>query len=475
MRERARARARARARWVGETAIAVVLAACSTGAPPGFSAGETWTAPLVGPLEDSLLFVPVMIGDHGPYLFAIDPDANVSIVDDAIVAAAGLRTGEGPHMLDEEDREQPRIYAEVLELQVGSLAIHRTSNASAVVVKTGGYDRDGRHIHGVLGRDVIADSLVFGFDRDHGVAMWMTQGAFAKSHGKDAATAIHLEALSSSIENVEVAPVPRRLVKARIGGKPFTLHFDLGAVESQLRARAWPAAGIASEPVTSYTLDETGTAHAVDHRGYAARVEVAGVGTDHVLVYPYADKRWPAQDLDGTYALDALAPYAVMVDWDHAVAYVKQRGLLAQGAIGRIGRWSPAQLGGCAKPVCVDVKVTDPLDGVPADQVPSVHPGLVASFARPETATAAAIEALVAVTPPVGGKPLPWLVVAFPERASRVISHLSADYVGATYAVVDVDPFPRACPSDDGCVDKLAPPPYGGLFTQPPPFPPRAP
>jgi hypothetical protein len=53
----------------------LVAAGCTVGAPPGFSAGENWTFPLVGPLENGLLITPATVKGHGPYLFAIDPDA----------------------------------------------------------------------------------------------------------------------------------------------------------------------------------------------------------------------------------------------------------------------------------------------------------------------------------------------------------------------------------------------------------------
>ena len=82
-------------------AAALALASCTPTrrAPSGFSPGDSWTIPLVGPLEDGLLLVPAWIDDKGPFLFALDPDANVSIVDTDAVKAAGARTGDGPDLL----------------------------------------------------------------------------------------------------------------------------------------------------------------------------------------------------------------------------------------------------------------------------------------------------------------------------------------------------------------------------------------
>src|SRR5690348_12514634 len=108
-------------------ALALVLASlvggCTVGAPPGFSSGDSWTVPLVGPLEDGLLLVPALVNGKGPYVFAIDPDAHVSIVDQDVVKETGARIGEGPHLLDETDTQQPRYFAEIMDWQLGTLNI----------------------------------------------------------------------------------------------------------------------------------------------------------------------------------------------------------------------------------------------------------------------------------------------------------------------------------------------------------------
>src|SRR5262245_43668482 len=128
---------------------------CSLGTPVGFSSGESWTLPLVGPLEDGLLITPVSVNGHGPYLFAIDPDANVSAVDAMVVRDAHLWSGRGPWRIDESYIHRPRAYAELLDLRVAGLVIDRRD---AMVFAVGTYDTEGRHISGILGRDVLADS-----------------------------------------------------------------------------------------------------------------------------------------------------------------------------------------------------------------------------------------------------------------------------------------------------------------------------
>src|SRR5207237_1156911 len=79
-------------------ALALALAlggACTVGAPPGFSSGDHWAFPLVGPLEDGVLLVPVTINGKGPYLFLLDPDAPLTSIDEALAAGLDLYGGTG--------------------------------------------------------------------------------------------------------------------------------------------------------------------------------------------------------------------------------------------------------------------------------------------------------------------------------------------------------------------------------------------
>jgi hypothetical protein len=70
----------------------VFLAACVVGAPPGFSPGTTWVFPLVDPLADGPLVTHVYVDGKGPYLFVIDPDSGIAIIDASVCARAGLGT-----------------------------------------------------------------------------------------------------------------------------------------------------------------------------------------------------------------------------------------------------------------------------------------------------------------------------------------------------------------------------------------------
>ncbi|MBV8758110.1 MAG: hypothetical protein JO257_12565 [Deltaproteobacteria bacterium] len=398
---------------------ALVVAGCSSGAPTGFSGGDRWSVPLVGALEDTTLIVPAYVGGKGPYLFILDPDENVSSVDEEVVKVGGLRTGPGPHLLDESDTEHTFFYAEVLEWRLGNLVVH---NKPAIAVKDGTYDREGRRIHGVIGRDIIADSLVFGFDRDQGVMTLATQKSFHPE-----GDAFKTERVYSKIQNVDVVPPALRLVKATIGGKAFTMHVALGRVASELRPRSFGAAGLQGDAPK-------------------ATVTFGKVTTNEVPIVAYRDKRWDEQDVEGNLGLSAFRGVSVFANWDNDAFYTRARTEVAPEV--RIGRWP--SLAPCAKAGCAKVSMIDPMAG---KELTGPHPGLVVSVARDASTLQEPLEVLIAVT----GKPnLPWLVASFPPGVERAMTHVPADWIGAQVAVVDASPFPRACPAEGACVDKIA-------------------
>lgn len=463
------------------TLLALCLAGCTVGAPPGFSGGDTWSIPLVGPLEDGLLLVPAEVNGKGPFVFAIDPDAQNSIVDKEVVQLSGARTGEGPHLLDETDTQQPRFFAEILEWNLGSLTVKGDHPAQIVPANT--FDADGRRIYGVIGRDIIADSLVFSFDRDQGVVILQTVKA-AKAPPN--AIAVGYSLLRSRIENAEVLPLSRRLVNAKIDGQTFALHVDLGATPSQLRTRSWDKAKLVPSDLQIVLVDEVGMPREVKKQGIAQTVELGGATAHDVSFVPYADRRWLDQDLEGTLGLSFFKRYSVMVNWDSKKLFLSPRKDPTPSAVARIGRWQSKELTGCEHVGCVSVKLIDPLANkqpAPADAppssdpaapaptpspaaptapspapVPTQHPGLVASITRDASTHGMPLEALIAVTPAAGKPPLKWMVVNMPADADRALTHLSADYIGATLTVLDASPFPRSCPANGGCVDLVAPP-----------------
>jgi hypothetical protein len=447
-------RRRRHAALAAATLAIAAVAGCTAGAPPGFSGGDHWTIPLVGPLEDGLLLVPVQVAGAGPYVFAIDPDAPMSIVDDLVVKEAELRTGTfGPHVLDEDASDQTRIFAEALDLKLGTLAVERRS---VMVVKTGTYNSDGREIHGVIGRDILADSLVFGFDRDLGVAYLSTTKSFRPA--ADAAVISYSILPGRTFPHAagvsEVVPVSRRLATATIGDQSFAMHLDFGATASQLRERSWERAKLAGSEVHATLIDEAATVHPILHSGLADDVTVGATTTTRVWFVPYTERRWPDQDLEGTLGLGFFRRFAVAVNWDQAKVYLSPRVNAARQVVSRIGRWQSKALVSCTHVGCATITAIDPLAGKPAV---GRHPGVVVSVVRDASAINVDLEVLIAAT--ADGNPrLPWLVASMPAGLDRVMTHVSADYLGASLTVIDTSPFPRRCPTDAGCIDQLAPP-----------------
>ena len=426
--------------------VLVLAAACTSGAPPGFGGarGDRWSFPLIGAMEDGLLLVPVTIDGKGPYVFAIDPDANISAIDEQIVMEGALRTIQGPKLLDETDTGQIRFYAEVPNLEIGTLIIQRQN---AMIVRRGTFDREGRRILGILGHDVLADSLVFGFDRDHGLAELVIVKSWKPPPG---AVRIPFELVPGNIPNIAVQPVPRRLATATIGGESFAMHLDFGAQLSTLRAAHWDKAKLTAEVVRTGSIDEVGVPHLIEKVGKGATATLGPITNDRVLFAPYEDKRWREVAVDGTLGLDFFRDHDVWLHWDDKAIYVAKR--TSQPLATRIGRWDTGALGKCPNAGCVAVKLIDPMAGKTlAPGAP--HPGVVISVTRDEPAGGMDLEITLE---PVNRPDLPRLVVNMSPNGDRVMSHLKSEWVGVTFQVVDASPYPRECRSATGCIDQIA-------------------
>ena len=428
-------------------ALIGLLGACTSGAPPGFSGGiggDKWTLPLVGPLEDGVLITAVTINTAGPYLFAIDPDAPTSIIDAEIVKKLDLRTFEGSKRLDESDTQQVRVYTELTSLEIGSLIVERRE---AIVVRSGSFDVNGRRVVGVLGHDVFADSLAWGFDRDNGVVFLSTQKTFKQP--PDATTIVYSE-LDTRIQNAKGLPVSRRLVDAMVNGEKMAMHVDLGALPSQLREGLWDKAKLVAREVKTVAVDEVGQGRLVTKASEPTTVAMGGLTADKVVFVPYGDKRWEEQDIAGTIGLNFFAKYDVWQSWHTKQYYVAPRKDVAANV--RINRWDSAVLSKCKSVGCVALRVTDPLAGKPLEEG-KPHPGLVLSITRDEVAGGMDLEVMIEAQ---GKAELPRLIVNMPGHVDKLLYQLPATFLETTLAVVDASPFPRTCPTPNGCVDQLA-------------------
>jgi len=422
------------------------------GTPPGFSGGDRWVFPLVGPLEDGLLVTPVSVHGHGPYLFAFDPDANVTAISKDLVEEAGLRMGTGPHRIDESDTGQIRFYAEMLDLKVANLTIDRRD---VMVFPPRLYDTEGRHIDGILGRDLIADSLVFGFDRDQGIATLSTVKAFTPPAGaieikyqsvSSRSSAFtpnpgQVQADASGTALPDVPPVPRRLATTQIGDARFAMHLDLGAAASQLPEGSWAKAQLTPTEVKLHLVDEAATGRQVATAGVAAGVRLGAAKAEHILFVPYVEKRFATEGVDGALGLNFFRPYAVYASWDRNTYYLSPRGDAAATTVARLGRWGIEVLP-CPHPGCVSAEL------VAGDA------GLELHVMRDPEAAHRALEVFFGVTPAPGKAAAP-LIVALPASADTLLTGVPAEYAGATLTVLDASPFPRSCPGAGGCMVQL--------------------
>jgi hypothetical protein len=456
------------ASWVLALAVAAATG-CSIGAPPGFSGGDSWTFPLVGPLEDNVLIVPVFVNDAGPFLMAVDPDAPVSAVDEAIVSELKLHNGLGPKMLDESDTNRPSYLAEVRAFRLGPLTVR---NRTVTVMKLGSYNVLGRQIRGVLGRDVIADSIVFGYDRERGVGFLATQSGFTPPA---AATEISFITIANRL-SVQFQPPSRKIGKFQIDGKEFAMHVDLGSTTSQLRRSLWDKAGLAKVPAQITTRDEVGSTYVAKEGGVANSVVAGALTASGILFGPYTDKRWEDEDLDGTIGLDVFRTVNVTANWDSQRFYLTPRGDAVATAAERIGRWGKPELTRCEHVGCVSIELIAPepaqpappgstaqatgapgANGPPGAALPPEPPKPVLIVHRDAAAAGLDLEVLIADIKDGRPSALPMLVVNLPAGVDQVSNQLDPSYTSATFQALDLSPFPRICArANAGCLQAIS-------------------
>lgn len=411
--------------------VVAMSAGCAIGAPPGFSAGETWTFPLVDPLADGRLLVPVMVHEHGPYLFEIDRDSP-TVIDPTVAVEAGVRVRGPTRMVDHDDTGHAAFWTELTDVHVGTLTISLVP--VELVSKPNLYDRDGRRIYGVLGRDLVADSLVFGFDRDRGIAWLQTQQAF---HPPAGARTIELQRLTSDGYKVNDQPV----VRAHVGAAAFDLHPRFAYPVGEIPREQWRAAGMDDEARQVEMPDWSGTRWTVHEVGIAPQVTIDGVVADHVAFASYEDKRGYYDRFGGVLGMSFFRAFAVAADWHHRVMYLSPRADPVQSRAARIARWG-STFDSCPDARCVELALQPPHDDAPTRPVLSV---------RTSDEMSGDIEITVRAIAK-SGAPLPNLEVNLPAGVHGIAAPLDPTYLDAVVTVVDLSPFPRRCEYQGGCV-----------------------
>ena len=110
-------------------------------------------------------------------------------------------------------------------------------------MKAGTFDREGRRIHGVIGRDIIADSLVFGFDRDQGVDHARRRRRASMAAGRRRSSTERVDSARSRTST----SCRRRCGSSRRADRRQDVHDEhraRRASPSELRARSARAAGL---------------------------------------------------------------------------------------------------------------------------------------------------------------------------------------------------------------------------------------
>lgn len=434
-------------------AVLLATAACTVGAPPGFSSGDSWSFPLVGPLENGALLVPVKVNGKGPFLFQLDPDARATSIDEGIAGALDLYGRMGPRLAAEDGTTQPTRAAEVRSLELGSLTVR---NLVVQVHDGGRFHAAGRDVLGVLGRDVLAESLVFAFDRDAGMAYLVTRDAFT---APDDTIKLRYQDVAPRRGLIGTSGGARRVAPVQVNGSSHDLHLDLGAVQSQLWPARWAAAKLTPIPFRTVLVDELGNLRQVDRGAIANQVTAGDASANGVLFVAYADQRVDAEAIDGALGLNFFAGHTVWADWSGRAIYLRARDPYDDKLAVRLARWQSPVLAACREPACVTAALlpsTAPAPSTGADgegESPPVELEVTRDASAKELIYEVTLEAYGEDRLPLG---LPRLVATLPRGATTVRQKVSPMFAGARFRVVDVSPFVRLCRQPGGCVFELA-------------------
>ena len=450
----------------------LLLAGCAVGAPPGFSDGDLWTFPLVAPLEDDLLLVPVYIGDKKePLLFMIDPDSPVSVIDSALQSELKPYSMQGPEVQTEADTRVRTFIAEILKIKIGDLEVR---NLKMRVIRAGAWSSGGRVIRGLLGRDIISDSLILSVDRDRGVAYLATQGNLKPPPG---ATAIGFRHFRN-----------RQITDVKVNGQSYDLHLDIGARTSMLWPELMEKAKLPRVPVRAELVDELGTRREASSGSIAAQVEIGGLRRDALLFLPFDDRKFEDEHFDGALGQNFLSAFQLTFNWHQKKLWLKPRaGDLTGTATERLRRWGNV-FAGCSTPACVKVVIVrdeaaptpTPTPTPEPTPTPSPTPDPSTSPSTPTSApgqVAAVKEIRIEREGQAASIPYEVTLQAVdaegqPLALPRVLAHLrggipttsfrglAAEYAtAAAFVVLDVSPFPRPCddaPGGEMCVWTLS-------------------
>jgi hypothetical protein len=324
--------------WV--TAALLCAVGCGATTPLWYERnGETsWTLPMLRPLENREVIVPVFINGQGPYEFMLDPLSPVTVLDRGVAQALGLYSRGYVRMLTQRDTTQPRMMYEMMSLRAGDLTISNMAVASA---PSGALRAGDRPIHGIMGADLLSRTIVIDVDRDAGVVRLSLTGT--KEFPADAVelpVGLHRGILRIGAA-VNGAPAGELIVT--LARQTTSLHPD--RIESL---------GLTLGPGVEHVVDETGDESRVEGRVADQSMTIGGsVQVAGVDLIPYLDRRGRHDvDYDGVVGQNVWSRFRTIVDHDHKRVYLAPRdGALVPGARRRIDRWNEA-FANCAATAC---------------------------------------------------------------------------------------------------------------------------
>jgi hypothetical protein len=371
-----------------------LLAGCVVGAPPGFSPGESWTFPLVDPLAHVPLITTVTVQGKGPFLFILDPDAPTGI--DGEFVAQMPTVGNSPS------------FAPLSDVQIGTLHV---DTLPFIQRKLHTYDVGGRRIAGVIGNEVFTGGLVFGFDRDRGIA-WLATPKHAV-----------MPAASRTFSYWERHGDRGPYITGAIDGHSRDFHIDLGRTFNRLRTEFWDGLAVTSGQRTIILAN--GRLVTTNKIATAKQVTVGSLEQVDVAFAPFEEDGVVLQARSAALGLDFFWPFVVAVDFDSHELHLAPRATV--DAATRMARWNlPCKHTGCAELL---------LHGKELEVVPERAPA----------------ELIVRATAH-DGHALPDIEINLAPGSQRFGVTLPDGYDEASLAVIDASPFPRKCADANECV-----------------------
>ena len=352
---------RGRFALLGILSSALLAGSCVVGAPPGFSDGDNWEVPLIAPLESEVYLAPVTINGEGPFVFMVDPDSPTSAVDSSIANALDLFVGRSPNQVQTENDNLIRISfaQQVPKVGLGNLSVR---NMNLRLIQDGMLWAGGRRVRGIIGRDIISDSLIYRFDRDRGMMYIATQGNLKAPEGAK------LIKFSQSYGNHR-----RYVAKATINDNhKVSVHLDLGGKISMLWDKLLKKFKLPVLSVNGDVTDEYGFKRTINKGTLAATVSTKNTEHQSIMFLPYLDKRLDEDDIDGIIGQNLFSRYNVTVNWHHKSFWLDDRNAnIAASAKERLSRWGTS-LDECATPACIKVTLASnaPQPTAPAAPTP---------------------------------------------------------------------------------------------------------